>query len=52
MIQEHIATSLEITTSDFQYTPFTERGGITKAQQLFGDNLDDMLTDLTEKLVP
>ncbi|RKU13799.1 type III restriction endonuclease subunit R [Candidatus Poribacteria bacterium] len=51
MIQEYIATSLEFRISDFEYTPFAQRGGVAKAYQLFGDELEDILTDLTEKLV-
>ena len=50
-IQEYIATSLEFRISDFEYTPFAQRGGIVRAAQLFGDELENMLTDLTEKLV-
>ncbi len=50
-IQEYIATSLEFRISDFEYTPFAQRGGITRADRLFGDELENMLTDLTEKLV-
>ncbi len=51
MIREHIAASLEIRVSDFEYTPFTENGGLTKTSKLFGDDLEEILTDLTEKLV-
>ena len=51
MIRDHIATSLDIRMSDFEYTPFAEHGNGAKVYQLFGDDLDNMLTDLTEKLV-
>ena len=51
MICDHIATSLDIRMSDFEYTPFAELGNGTKVYELFGDALDNMLTDLTEKLV-
>ncbi len=50
-IQEYIATSLDFRVTDFEYTPFAQRGGVAKALQLFGDDLDDMLTELTHKLV-
>ena len=50
-IQEYIATTLGFQISDFEYTPFAQRGGVTRAIQLFGDDLEDMLKDLTEKLV-
>ena len=51
MIRDHIATSLDIRMSDFEYTPFAEHGNGAKVYELFGDDLDNMLTDLTEKLV-
>ena len=51
MIQEHIATSLDIRMSDFEYTPFAEHGNGAKVYELFGDELDSILTDLREKLV-
>lgn len=51
MIRDHIATSLDIRMSDFEYTPFAEHGNGAKVYQLFGDDLDNILTDLTEKLV-
>ncbi len=50
-IQEYIATSLDFRITDFGDTPFAQRGGVAKAYQLFGDDLDDMLNDLTQKLV-
>ena len=51
MIQEHIATSLDIRMDDFGLTPFAAQGGIARAFYLFGDELDDILADLTQKLV-
>ena len=51
MVRDHIATSLDIRMSDFEYAPFAEFGNGAKVYQLFGDNLDDILKDLTEKLV-
>ena len=50
-IQEYIATSLDFRITDFEYTPFAQRGGVARAIQLFGDDLKGILTDLTEKLV-
>ena len=50
MIRDHIATSLDIRMSDFEYAPFAERGNGAKVYQLFEDDLDDILRDLTEKL--
>lgn len=51
MVRDHIATSLDIRMSDFEYTPFVEHGNGAKVYELFGDALDNMLSDLTEKLV-
>ena len=51
MIRDHIATSLDIRMSDFEYTPFAELGNGAKVYELFGDDLDDILTDITKKLI-
>ena len=51
MVRDHIATSLDIQMSDFELAPFAELGNGAKVYQLFGDDLDNILTDLTEKLV-
>ena len=51
MIRDHIATSLDIRMSDFEYTPFAELGNGAKVYQLFGDDLDNILKYLTKKLV-
>ena len=51
MIRDHVATSLDIRMSDFEYTPFAELGNGAKVYQLFGDDLDNILTNLTENLV-
>ncbi len=51
MIRNHIATSLDIRMSDFEYAPFAELGNGAKVYELFGDELESLLKDLTEKLV-
>ncbi len=51
MVRDHIATSLDIQMSDFELAPFAELGNGAKVYELFGDALDNMLTDLTKKLV-
>lgn len=51
MIRDHIATSLDIRMSDFELAPFADIGNGAKVYQLFGDELDNILTDLTQKLV-
>ncbi len=50
MIRDHIATSLEIRTDDFQYAPFTQEGGLAKATQVFGGGLPNVLAELNEVL--
>ena len=51
MIRDHIAASLDIRMSDFEYTPFLKHGNGARVYELFGDDLDNILTELTEKLV-
>ena len=51
MVRDHIATSLDIQMSDFEYAPFAEHGNGAKVYQLFGDDLDNLLKSLTKKLV-
>ena len=51
LIRDHIATSLSIDPEDFEYTPFGERGGLGKAHQLFGDDLNRILNELNLALV-
>ena len=51
MIRDHIATSLDIQMSDFEYTPFSELGNGARVYQLFRDDLSEILRDLTEKLI-
>ena len=51
MIRNHIAISLDIQMADFEYAPFVEHGNGAKVYELFGEDLDEILKDLTEKLV-
>ena len=50
-IRQHIATSLQITPDDFDYTPFAEHGGIGGAYGEFGDELPELLGQLNQELV-
>lgn len=50
LIRDHIATSLSIEVDDFDYAPFSQRGGLGKAYQLFGDGLPTLLEELNEVL--
>ena len=51
MIRDHIATSLDIRMSDFELAPFADIGNGARVYELFGDDLDEILKDLTGKLV-
>jgi type I restriction enzyme R subunit len=50
LIRDHIATSLSIEPDDFDYAPFSHRGGLGKAHQLFGAELPRLLDELNEVL--
>jgi type I restriction enzyme R subunit len=49
-IRDHVAASLSITADDFDYTPFIEQGGVGKAQEVFGDALLPLLSELSAAL--
>ncbi len=50
LIRDHIATSLSIESGDFDYAPFSQRGGLGKAHQIFGEQLPELLDELNEAL--
>ena len=50
LIKDRLATSLHITLPDLQSPPFSAHGGLGRARQLFGDDLNSLLDDLTEAL--
>jgi type I restriction enzyme R subunit len=50
LIADHIATSLSIEPDDFDLAPFSQRGGLGKAHQLFGEQLPKLLDELNEVL--
>ena len=39
-IRDHIAGSVSMEMADFQYAPFNQQGGLGKAYELFGDELE------------
>ncbi|MEO7705390.1 MAG: type I restriction-modification enzyme R subunit C-terminal domain-containing protein, partial [Thermoflexales bacterium] len=51
LIRDHIATSLTIEPDDFAYAPFSQAGGLGRADQLFGPRLPVLLGELNEVLV-
>jgi type I restriction enzyme R subunit len=50
LIRDHIATAISIEPNDFNYAPFSQRGGLGRAHQLFGDDLPKLLDELNEVL--
>jgi type I restriction enzyme R subunit len=49
-IKDHIANSLTMEREDFEYPPFSQIGGLSKAHQLFGDRLPAILEEMNAKL--
>jgi type I restriction enzyme R subunit len=49
-IRDTIASSLGVMRDDLMGPPFAERGGLGKAVELFGDQLDPLLDELAEVL--
>ncbi len=50
MMRDHIATSLAIEPDDFDLTPFAEQGGLGRARQVFGEQLQPLIAELNEAL--
>jgi type I restriction enzyme, R subunit len=50
LIRDHVAASLRIEMDDFDYAPFTQRGGAGKVYQVFGAELNTLLDELNEVL--
>ena len=50
LIKGRIASSLSIAPADLQHPPFSAHGGLGKAKQLFGPDLNSLLGELTEVL--
>ena len=49
-IRDHIATAISIEPEDLELSPFNQRGGLGKAHQLFGSQLNQLLDELNETL--
>ncbi|MEX0665391.1 MAG: type I restriction-modification enzyme R subunit C-terminal domain-containing protein [Acidimicrobiia bacterium] len=48
LIRDHLAASLSIEARELLEPPFSQRGGLGRARELFGRDLDDLLVELTE----
>jgi type I restriction enzyme R subunit len=51
MVCDHVASSLTIERDDFDGAPFRQHGGIFKASEIFGSDLEPLLEELNEQLV-
>lgn len=51
LIKDHIATSLSILPEDLDLTPFDRKGGLLGFYDAFGDNYEEILQEMNEKLV-
>ena len=51
MIRDHIITSMHIDKEDFDNTPFSEKGGLIKMWELFGEKVDRILDEINTSLV-
>ncbi|HJT78720.1 MAG TPA: type I restriction-modification enzyme R subunit C-terminal domain-containing protein [Gemmataceae bacterium] len=49
-IRDHVAASLSIEPDDLAEVPFNQMGGLGKAYELFGDELNGLLEDLNMRL--
>jgi type I restriction enzyme, R subunit len=49
-IRDHIANSLRVEVDDLDEPPLREMGGLGKAHEVFGDQLDTMLEELNQTL--
>ena len=50
MIRDHIAANLSIEVDHFDLAPFVQEGGLGRAYQVFGDNLNKTLDELNAVL--
>jgi type I restriction enzyme R subunit len=50
MIKDYVATSFHLEIDDLDYTPFDALGGRGRMYQLFGDEMNTMISELNEAL--
>lgn len=50
-IKEHIASSANVTLEDMDYSPFSQKGGLSKLYKIFGDDYTKILSELNEALI-
>ncbi len=50
MIRDHLATSFTIERDDLDLAPFNMQGGLGRMHALFGDRMDDIMSEVSEAL--
>ncbi|MCU7839119.1 MAG: DUF559 domain-containing protein [Candidatus Thiodiazotropha sp. (ex Troendleina suluensis)] len=50
-IKDQIAQNAEMTMEDFNYIPFNQEGGLLKARELFGKELETLISELNGYLI-
>ena len=50
MIRDHLATSFTIERDDLELAPFDAHGGLGRMYALFGDRMDDVMSEVNEAL--
>ena len=50
MIRDHLATSIAIERDDLELAPFDAHGGLGRMYALFGDRMDDVMSEINEAL--
>ncbi|MES9925715.1 MAG: DEAD/DEAH box helicase family protein [Candidatus Thiodiazotropha endolucinida] len=50
-IKDQIAQNAEMTVDDFNFIPFNQEGGLLKARELFGKDLDKLIQELNGYLI-
>ena len=50
MIRDHLATSFTVERDDLELAPFDAHGGLGRMYALFGDRMDDVMSEVNEAL--
>ena len=51
LIKDHIAVSLSIEPEDLDLNPFDRRGGLGRFYEVFGEQYEEILTEMNLELV-
>ncbi len=50
MIKQHIKSSVEIETEDFETPPFNQKGGIVRAYNVFDGDVEEVIMEMNQEL--